>query len=122
MATNKATENKDQAQAVMKYIRISPQKVRSVANEIRGKGVREAVGILTFTPRKAAGFLKKTVNSAISNAENNLNLNKDALYISEIYIDEGPTLKRFRPRARGSADRILKRTSHITVVVREREV
>lgn len=122
MATTKATENKDQAQAVMKYIRISPQKVRSVANEIRGKGVREAVGILTFTPRKAAGFLKKTVNSAISNAENNLNLNKDALYISEIYIDEGPTLKRFRPRARGSADRILKRTSHITVVVREREV
>ena len=122
MAMKQAQDSKDQAQAVMKYIRISSQKVRSVANEIRGKNVREAMGILTFTPRKAAGFLKKTVKSAVSNAENNLNLNKDALYISEIYIDEGPTLKRFRPRARGSADRILKRTSHITVVVKEREV
>ncbi|KAF0091039.1 MAG: large subunit ribosomal protein L22 [Fusobacteria bacterium] len=122
MAIKYAEENKEVAKAVMKYIRISPLKVRSVANEVRGKGVREAMGILKFTPRKAAGFLLKTLNSAMSNAETNNNLNKDALYISEIYIDEGPTLKRFKPRARGSADRILKRTSHITVVVKTKEV
>lgn len=111
-----------EGKAVTKYIRISPLKVRGVANEIRGKNVKEALGILKFTPRKAAGFLKKSLESAISNAENNSNLNKDALYVSEVFIDEGPTLKRFKPRARGSADRILKRTSHITVVVKEREV
>ena len=122
MAIKKAKENKAVAQAVMKYIRISPRKVRSVANEVRGKNIREALGILKFTPRKASVFLTKTVQSAVSNAETNNNLNKDALYVSEIYIDEGPTLKRFRPRARGSADRILKRTSHITVIVKEREV
>lgn len=109
-----------QGKAVIKYIRISPFKVRGVANEIRGKNVREALGILKFTPRKAAGLLTKSLESAISNAENNSNLNKDALYVSEVYVDEGPTLKRFRPRARGSADRILKRTSHITVIVKER--
>lgn len=121
MANRKATDDKTVAQAVMKYIRISPLKVRSVANEVRGKGIREALGILRFSPRKASVFIRKTVESAVSNAENNNNLNRDALFVSEIYIDEGPTLKRFRPRARGSADRILKRTSHITVVVKERE-
>ena len=110
-----------QGKAVTKYIRISPLKVRGVANEIRGKNVREALGILKFTPRKAASYLKKTLESAISNAENNSNLNKDALIVSEVYIDEGTTLKRFKPRSRGSADRILKRTSHITVIVTEKE-
>ena len=120
MAIKRAKEDKTVAQAVTKYIRISPRKVRSVANELRGKSVREALGILKFTPRKAAGYLAKTVASAASNAEANNNMNKDALFVSEIYIDEGPTLKRFRLRARGSADRILKRTSHITVIVKER--
>ena len=121
MANNAVEVKAKEGKAVTKYIRISPLKVRGVANEIRGKNVREALGILKFTPRKAASLLKKSLESAISNAENNSNLNKDALYVSEVYIDEGPTLKRFRPRARGSADRILKRTSHITVIVKEKE-
>lgn len=111
-----------EGKAITKYIRISPFKVRGIANEIRGKNINEALGILRFTPRKSASLLKKSLESAISNAENNNNLNKDVLYVSEVFIDEGPTLKRFKPRARGSANRILKRTSHITVVVKEREV
>lgn len=112
----------NEAKAVAKHIRISPQKMRSVANEVRGKDLRTAQGILKFSPRKAAALIGRVVDSAASNAENNSNLNKDALYISEIYIDEGPTLKRFKPRAMGRADMIFKRTSHVTVVVTEKEV
>lgn len=111
-----------EAKAVAKYMRISPQKLRSVANEIRGKDLRNALAILKFSPRKASFLLENVVKSAASNAENNSNLNKDALYISEIYVGEGPTLKRFKPRAMGRADLVLKRTSHVTVVVAEKEV
>ena len=111
-----------EVKAVAKYMRISPQKLRSVANEIRGKELRNALAILKFSPRKASFLLEKVVKSAASNAENNSNLNKDALYISEIYVGEGPTLKRFKPRAMGRADLVLKRTSHVTVVVAEKEV
>ena len=111
-----------EVKAVEKYIRISPQKLRSVANEIRGKELRNALAILKFSPRKASFLLEKVVKSAVSNAENNSNLNKDLLYISKIYVGEGPTLKRFKPRAMGRADSILKRTSHVTVVVVEKEV
>lgn len=112
----------EDVRAVAKYIRVSPQRMRSVANEVRGKSLRNAQGILKFSPKKAAGIIYNVVNSAASNAENNNNMNKDSLYIKEIYIDEGPTLKRFKPRAMGRADMILKRTSHVTVVVSEKEV
>lgn len=111
-----------EAKAVAKYIRISPQKARSVADAIRGKHVVEAFGILKFTPRKAAGIIEKVLKSAVANAENNFDMDAENLVVSRIAIDEGPTIKRFRPRAMGRADQIRKRTSHITVVVTEREV
>ena len=111
-----------EARAVAKYIRISPLKARSVADAIRGKNVGEAYGILKFTPRKGAFLIEKVLKSAVSNAENNFEMEINNLFVSEIFIDEGPTLKRFKPRAMGRADMIRKRTSHITVVVSEREV
>lgn len=112
----------NEAKAVEKYMRISPQKLRSVANEIRGKELKNALAILKFSPKKASFLLEKAVKSAASNAENNSNLNKDSLYISKIYVGEGPTLKRSKPRAMGRTDLVLKRTSHVTVVVAEKEV
>ena len=84
---------------------------------IRGKKVADALGILKFTPRKGAYLIEKVLNSAIANAENNFDLDVEDLYVSEAYVNEGPTLKRFRPRAKGSASPINKRTSHITIVV-----
>ncbi|MDO8886057.1 50S ribosomal protein L22 [Candidatus Oleimmundimicrobium sp.] len=112
-------ESKD-VRAVAKYIRVTPQKARQVVDLIRGKQVDEAINILKFCPRGAAKKVAKVVNSAKANAEINLNL-KGTLYVSKAYVDEGPTLKRFRPRAMGRASRINKRTSHITVVVSEQE-
>jgi large subunit ribosomal protein L22 len=88
---------------------------------VRGKPVGEALNILRFMPNKAATPVYKVVESAAANAENNFDMNRDDLYIAKIYVDEGPTWKRIRPRARGMADRIRKRTSHITVVLAERE-
>lgn len=96
---------------------ISPQKARLVADQIRGKGVEEALDILVFSPKKAAHLIKKVLESAIANAENNEGADVDELKVSAIYVDEGTTLKRIRPRAKGRADRILKRNSHITVKV-----
>lgn len=96
---------------------ISPQKVRLVADQIRGKGVEEALDILMFSPKKAAHLMKKVLESAIANAENNEGADVDELRVSAVFVDEGPTLKRIRPRAKGRADRILKRNSHITVKV-----
>ena len=96
---------------------ISPQKVRLVADQIRGKGVEEALDILMFSPKKAAHLMKKVLESAIANAENNEGADVDELKVSAVFVDEGPTLKRIRPRAKGRADRILKRNSHITVKV-----
>jgi large subunit ribosomal protein L22 len=110
-----------EAKAVAKFIRISPTKVRQVADLIRGKDIREALAILRYTPKGASLPISKVVKSAVANAEHNYEMNSDKLYISKIFVDQGPTLKRFRPRAMGRADRIRKRTSHITVVVSERE-
>jgi large subunit ribosomal protein L22 len=110
-----------EAKASARHIRIAPRKVRIVMDLIRGKSVQEALSILKFVPKRASEPLYKVVHSAAANAEHNFNMNKDALYISECYVDQGPTLKRFHPRQRGQAFPILKRTSHITVVVKEKE-
>jgi large subunit ribosomal protein L22 len=103
--------------ATAKYIRISSRKVKAVIDLIRGKSVREAEGILLYTPKAATEPVAKLLKSAIANAENNLDLNREELYVAEIYANQGPTLKRFRPRAHGRASAIRKRTSHITVVL-----
>ncbi|KPU26763.1 MULTISPECIES: 50S ribosomal protein L22 [Caloranaerobacter] len=110
-----------EARAIAKYVRISPRKVQIVANLIRGKNVNEALAILKFTPKKSARLLEKVVKSALANAENNFDMDRDNLYVAEVYANQGPTLKRWRPRAQGRAYPILKRTSHIGVVLRERE-
>jgi large subunit ribosomal protein L22 len=108
--------------AVAKYIRISPRKARQVMDLIRGKSVAEASAILTLVPNRAKEpVIGKVLNSAVANAEHNANMNRDNLIVVKAFVDEGPTLKRFKPRAMGRADRILRRTSHITVVVSERE-
>ncbi len=110
-----------EARAVAKNIRVSPRKARLVIDLIRNKDVKQADAILQFTPNRAATPIRKVLNSAVANAEENLSLNRDSLVVKAAYIDEGPTLKRFKPRARGRADRMLHRTSHITVVVGEKE-
>ena len=116
--TAKIAENKDRRpKAVARYVRISPYKVRIVLDIIRGKGYREAVAILENTPKSASEPIKKVLMSAAANAENNLGLSKDNLYVAACFADQGPTLKRVMPRAQGRAYRILKRTSHITVVL-----
>ena len=101
--------------AKSKYIRQSPYKLRLVLNLIRGLPVSEALDILKFTKRKASDEITKVIQSAMANAENNFGLNSNDLYISKAIADEGPTLKRFRPRARGRAGRINKRTSHLVI-------
>lgn len=111
-----------EARAIARYLRVSPFKARQVADLIRGKDVDEAVGILRYTNKKSAPLISKVLKSAMANAEHNYDMDTDALYVSEIYIDEGPIIKRMRPRAYGRADIRRHRTSHITVVVREREV
>ncbi|GAB4283981.1 MAG: 50S ribosomal protein L22 [Coriobacteriia bacterium] len=110
-----------EAKATARYARVSPRKARLVVDLVRGKSVHEAEAILKFTPRAAAEVVGKVVASAAANAEQNLKLRPETLYISEAYVNEGPTLKRIRPRAMGRANRIDKRTSHITVVVKQRE-
>jgi len=97
--------------------RLSAQKARLVADQIRGKGVEEALQILEFSTKKAAHLMKKVLDSAIANAEHNDGLDVDDLKVSTVFVDEGPTMKRIRPRAKGRADRIFKRTCHITVKV-----
>ncbi|NLW25460.1 MAG: 50S ribosomal protein L22 [Clostridia bacterium] len=110
-----------EARAVAKYIRISPRKARQVIDLIRGKDVKDAFAILKFTPNKGADLIAKVLKSAVSNAEHNYEMDVDSLYVSKAYVDQGPTLKRFKPRAYGRADMIRKRTSHITVVVSEKK-
>ncbi|MCW5209457.1 50S ribosomal protein L22 [Desulfobulbus sp. US1] len=112
-------EYDDGTRAVAKYIRISPQKARLVADVVRGKDVDTALTTLRFMPKKAAKILRKVLESAVANAEQTETIDVDTLYVKEIQINGGPMLKRFRPRAMGRATRILKRTSHITVVVDE---
>ena len=106
--------------ATLSYARISSTKACFVLDSIRGKGVTEALGILTYSPRYASRVIKKLLESAIANAENNNGMNRNNLYIAECYAGQGPTLKRIRPRAQGRAYRILHRTSNITVVLDER--
>jgi len=109
-----------EAKAIAKYVRISPRKVNIVLSLIRGKNIKEALAILKFTPKSASEVIAKVLSSAVANAENNHEMNPDNLFISETYADSGPTLKRFQPHAQGRAFRINKRTSHITVVVKEK--
>lgn len=108
-----------EARAVARYIRISPQKARLVAEVIKGAEVEKAINVLRFMPKKGAAILRKVIESAVANASQNQDIDVDTLYIKKICIDSGPTLKRMRPRAMGRANRILKRTSHITVVLDE---
>jgi len=110
-----------EAKAVAKYLRVSPRKARRVVDLIRGKEVREALSILRFTPQKAARMVEKVVRSAIANAEHNYNLIAEELVILRAYVDQGPTLKRYKPRAYGRANLMRRRTSHISVVVGTRE-
>jgi len=100
-----------------RYAQISPQKVRLVADQIRGLSVADAIDILTYSPKKAAGLVKKVLESAMANAEHNEGADIDELTVAKIFVDEGPTMKRISPRAKGRADRILKRSSHISVIV-----
>jgi large subunit ribosomal protein L22 len=110
-----------ETRAVSKYVRVSPRKVRLVMDQVRGKKVGEALQLLAFSPQKGAFLLKKLIDSAVANAQENANMDVDGLYIKRVFADEGPTLKRFRPRAMGRATRIRKRSAHMTVVLDETE-
>ena len=109
-----------EVKAVAKYIRVSPRKVRLVMDEIRGKKVEEALNLLTFAPQKGARILRKLVNSALANVGQYPDIDVDSLFIKRVFADEGPTLKRFRPRAMGRATRIRKRSCHLTVILDQR--
>ncbi len=111
----------NEAKATLKFARISARKVKIVADLIRGKNVDEALAIVKFTPKASSEIIEKLLNSAIANAENNHSMKTENLYVAEIYANQGPTLKRIRPAAKGSAVRIRKRTSHITICLKERE-
>ena len=111
-----------EVKAVTKYVRISPQKVRKLADVIKGKPVEVGLNLLHFMPQKAAGLVEKTLRSAAANADNNHGIDVDSLVIQNLIVDQGPTLKRFRARARGRGARILKKSSHITVVLAEKTV
>ncbi|HEY8463926.1 MAG TPA: 50S ribosomal protein L22 [Bacillota bacterium] len=110
-----------ETKAVARFVRIAPRKARQVIDLIRGKRVADAQTILKFTPRFAAEIITKVLNSAIANAENNHKMNRERLVVSEAYVDQGPTMKRYMPRAQGRASLIHKRTSHITIVLAEKE-
>lgn len=110
-----------EARAVARFVRLSPRKARQVVDLVRGKPVGEALTLLRFTPKRAARIVEKVVRSAVANATNNHDLDEDRLYVAKVYVDEGPRLKRWRPRARGRAFPILKPTSHVTVIVAERK-
>lgn len=109
------------ARATARFVRVSPMKARRVIDLVRGKSVEEALAILKYAPQAASEPVAKVVASAAANAENNFGLNRNSLVISEAFADEGPTMRRFQPRAQGRAFQIRKRTSHITVVVSQKE-
>ena len=113
-------EAKNEARAVLRYARISPRKVKIVIDLIRNKSVAEAIGIINNTPKAASEYLIKLLNSAVANAVNNNGMDPEKLYVAETYANAGPILKRIMPRAQGRAFRIRKRTSHITIVLKER--
>src|SRR5688572_33442411 len=106
-----------EARAVRRYAQLSAQKARLVIDLIRGKSVEDALGLLEYLPKRGAGLVAKTLRSAVANAEHEQRIDVDALYVKRAYVDEGPTAKRFLPRAHGRATKIFKRTSHITVIV-----
>ena len=110
-----------EARATLKFARISSRKVKIVADLIRGKDIDEALAIIKFTPKASSDIIEKLLKSAIANAENNHDMKHKNLYVAEIFANQGPTLKRIRPAAKGSAVRIRKRTSHITIVLKEKE-
>ena len=110
-----------ETRAIARFVRISPRKARVVVDLIRGKSVPQAREILAFTNRAIAETVEKTLNSAVANAENLYHVNPETLVVKTCFVDEGPTLKRIRPRAKGSASRIRKRMSHITIIVATRE-
>jgi len=110
-----------EAKAIAKTVRIAPRKARLVADLVRGKSVVEAIVTLANTNKAASPIIDKVIKSAVANAVNNHSMNEETLYVKEILVNEGPTLKRFRPRAKGSASPILKRTSHISVVIAEKQ-
>ncbi|NLC07774.1 MAG: 50S ribosomal protein L22 [Syntrophomonadaceae bacterium] len=110
-----------EARAIARYVRVSPRKARQVVDLIRGKKVDEALAILKFVPSTATEVIQKVLRSAIANAENNLDLIRDDLYVRGIWVDQGPVIKRLKPRARGRADLMRRHTSHITVVVGEKK-
>lgn len=110
-----------QAKAVAKTVRIAPRKARLVVDLIRGKQIGEAVAILKHTPKAASTIIEKVLHSAVANAEHNYEMDVNDLVVAQAFVDEGPTLKRFRPRAMGRASQINKRTSHITIVVSEKK-
>ena len=103
-----------------RYIRLSDTKARIVLDQIKGKDIATALGILTYSPRYAADVIEKVLKSAMANAENNLGMDTSKLYVQEVFANQGPTLKRIRPRARGSANRISKKTCHISITLNER--
>ena len=109
-----------ESKAVAKFVRIAPRKVRVVLDIIRGKNVAEAFAILKFTPKAGAEVVEKVLRSAVANAENNFDMDVDKLFIKTAFADGGPTMKRIHPRSRGQAFKILKRTSHVTIVVDEK--
>lgn len=109
-----------EAKSIARFVRIAPRKVQLVIDLIRGKQVGEAIAILRHTPKAASPIVEKVLNSAIANAEHNYSMDPNNLVISQTFVNQGPTMKRFRPRAMGRASRINKRTSHITVVVSEK--
>lgn len=109
-----------EARAHAKMMRISSRKVKLVIDLIRGKSTAEAFAILAHTPKAASPMIEKLLHSAVANAEHNYDMDVENLYVKEVYVGEGPTLKRIRPRAKGSASRIMKRTSHTTIVVAEK--
>ena len=111
-----------EARAIAKYVRMSPSKVKPVCDLVRGKDLNEALTILKFTPGKGAKIVEKVVQSAAANAENNFDMNKDNLYVAEVYANQGPTMKRWRAGSQGRASIILKRMSHVGVVLKEKEV
>jgi large subunit ribosomal protein L22 len=120
LSRKKEKKKMTQAKATAKFVRVTPQKARRVVDLIRGMHAGEAQAVLQFAPQAASEPIGKVLASAVANASNNLNLDPATLWISEAFVDEGPTMKRFRPRAQGRAARIRKRTSHITVVVESR--
>jgi len=109
-----------EAIARVRFVRITPRKARQVIDVIRGKNVNEALNLLAFIPKNASQIVEKVLKSAIANAEHNFKLNREKLYVAEARADQGPTMKRFMPRAQGRAAMIHKRTSHITLVLKER--